>query len=141
MSSEIQKETRIDRVQLVYASVLDIVSHTGMVLVAAGFIAYVFRLFTPTVSIEEVAAHWHMRASEMQKVVHVPKGWSWVSDPLHGDVLSFVSIVFLSMAAMICLTSALAVFFQEKNRIYTIITFLQITVLAAAVAGIAGGAG
>jgi|WetSurMetagenome_2_1015567.scaffolds.fasta_scaffold486459_2 hypothetical protein len=139
MSSETRKDPVIDRVQLVYASVLDIVSHAGMVLVAAGFAAYVFKLLPLTVSIEEVAGHWHMRASEMRHIMHVPTGWSWLGDPLHGDVLSYISIVFLSMAAMICLTSAAAVFMQEKNRIYTIITMLQITVLAAAVAGIAGG--
>ncbi|TLU88636.1 MAG: DUF1634 domain-containing protein [Chlorobium sp.] len=139
MSSEKQKETAIDRVQLVYANVLDFVSHTGMVLVAAGFFAYVFRLLPPTVSIEDIASHWHMKASEMHRIIKVPAGWSWVSDPLHGDALSYVSIIFLSMAAMICLTSAFTVFLKERNRIYTVIAFLQIAVLAAAVAGIAGG--
>ncbi|MCF8382254.1 MAG: DUF1634 domain-containing protein [Chlorobium sp.] len=127
----------IDRVQLVYAAVLDVVSHTGMVLIAVGFLAYVARLLPLTVSIEDIASHWHLRAGEMNRLHAVPSGWSWVQDPLHGDVLSFISIIFLSMAAMICLVAVIPVFFAEKNRTYALIALLQVLVLAAAVVGIA----
>lgn len=127
----------IDRVQLVYAAVLDVVSHTGMVLIAVGFLAYVARLLPLTVSIEDIASHWHLRAGEMNRLLAVPSGWSWVQDPLHGDVLSFISIIFLSMAAMICLVAVIPVFFAEKNRTYALIALLQVLVLAAAVVGIA----
>lgn len=132
-----QQKPEIDRVQLVYAAVLDFVAHTGMALIAAGFLVYVFRLLPLTVSIEDIASHWHLRAGEMNQALSVPSGWSWVHDPLHGDVLSFISIVFLSMAAMICLLAVIPVFFGEKNRTYALIALLQVFVLAAAVAGIA----
>ncbi|MBN1279951.1 MAG: DUF1634 domain-containing protein [Chlorobium sp.] len=129
----------IDRVQLVYASVLDVVSTAGMAMIAAGFLAYVLQLLPLTVSIEDIASHWHLRSGEMNSILSVPSGWSWVRDPLHGDVLSFVSIVFLSMAAMICLITVIPVFLSEKNRAYALIAILQVLVLAAAVAGLASG--
>jgi len=106
-SSTDQQKPEINRVQLVYASVLDIVAHAGMTLIAAGFLAYVFRLLPLTVSIEDVASHWHLRSSDMNNILSVPTGWAWAQDPLHGDVLSFISIVFLSMAAMICLVAVI----------------------------------
>ncbi len=137
MSGKKRKKAEIDQVQLVYASVLDVVSHIGMALIAAGFLIYVLKLLPLTVSIEDVAAHWHMRAAEMNRILTVPSGWSWVQDPLHGDVLSYFSIVFLSMAAMICLVSVIPVFLGEKNRTYALIALLQVIVLAAAVVGIA----
>jgi len=132
-----REKTEIDQVQLVYASVLDVVSHIGMALIAAGFLIYVLKLLPLTVSIEDVAAHWHMRAADMNRILTVPSGWSWVQDPLHGDVLSYFSVVFLSMAAMICLVAVIPVFFGEKNRTYALIALLQVIVLAAAVVGIA----
>lgn len=131
-----QQKPEINRVQLVYASVLDIVSHAGMTLIAAGFLAYVFRLLPLTVSIEDIASHWHLRASDMNNILSVPTGWAWTQDPLHGDVLSFISIVFLAMAAMICLVAVIPVFLGEKNRTYALIALLQVIVLAAAVLGI-----
>ncbi len=137
MSGKKREKAEIDQVQLVYASVLDVVSHIGMALIAAGFLIYVLKLLPLTVSIEDVAAHWHMRAAEMNRILTVPSGWSWVQDPLHGDVLSYFSIVFLSMAAMICLVSVIPVFLGEKNRTYALIALLQVIVLAAAVVGIA----
>ncbi len=137
MSGKKRKKAEIDQVQLVYASVLDVVSHIGMALIAAGFLIYVLKLLPLTVSIEDVAAHWHMRAAEMNRILTVPSGWSWVQDPLHGDVLSYFSIVFLSMAAMICLVAVIPVFLGEKNRTYALIALLQVIVLAAAVVGIA----
>jgi hypothetical protein len=132
-----QHKPEIDRAQLVYAAVLDVASHTGMVLIAAGFLSYVLRLLPLTVSVEAVASHWHLRASEMNHALSVPSGWSWVQDPLHGDVLSFISIIFLSMAAMICLVAVIPVFFAGKNRSYALIALLQVLVLVAAVVGIA----
>ncbi|ACD89145.1 conserved hypothetical protein [Chlorobium limicola DSM 245] len=137
MNGKKREKAEIDKVQLVYASVLDVVSHIGMALIAAGFLIYVLKLLPLTVSIEDVAAHWQMRAADMNRILTVPSGWSWVQDPLHGDVLSYFSIVFLSMAAMICLVSVIPVFLGEKNRTYALIALLQVMVLAAAVVGIA----
>ncbi|NTV07739.1 MAG: DUF1634 domain-containing protein [Chlorobium limicola] len=137
MNGKKREKAEIDKVQLVYASVLDVVSHIGMALIAAGFLIYVLKLLPLTVSIEDVAAHWHMRAADMNRILTVPSGWSWVQDPLHGDVLSYFSVVFLSMAAMICLVSVIPVFLGEKNRTYALIALLQVMVLAAAVVGIA----
>lgn len=133
MNGKKREKAEIDKVQLVYASVLDVVSHIGMALIAAGFLIYVLKLLPLTVSIEDVAAHWQMRAADMNRILTVPSGWSWVQDPLHGDVLSYFSIVFLSMAAMICLVSVIPVFLGEKNRTYALIALLQVMVLAAAV--------
>ncbi len=115
MNGKQREKVEIDQVQLVYASVLDVVSHIGMALIAAGFLIYVLKLLPLTVSIEDVAAHWHMRAADMNRILTVPSGWSWVQDPLHGDVLSYFSVVFLSMAAMICLVAVIPVFLARRT--------------------------
>ena len=126
-------------VQFVYAKVLDFVSHAGMVFIAAGYLIYVMQLPPLSVSIRAVADNWHLSASDMQQKLHVPSGWSFMgsmADALHGDVVSYMSILFLCMATILCLVFAVKVFFREKNYIYTAITFLQALVLLVAASGV-----
>ncbi|NTV92263.1 MAG: DUF1634 domain-containing protein [Chlorobiaceae bacterium] len=128
-------------VQFVYARVLDFVSHTGMLFIAAGYFVYVLQLLPLSVSISAVADNWHLSASDMQQKLHVPSGWSFMgsmTDLLKGDVLSYTSILFLCMATILCLVFAAKTFFREKNYIYTIIAVLQVLVLLFAASGTVG---
>jgi hypothetical protein len=128
-----------DRVQLDYAAVLGITSTIGMVLIAAGYIAYLSGLLPSAVPAEEVARNWHLKASEFHRAVHFPAGWDWTGYIGLGDVLSYASINYLALVTVICLVWIVPSFLREKDRIYTVLTILQVIVLVAAAAGIAGG--
>lgn len=127
-----------NKAQLVYAAVLHWVSTIGIVFVIAGFAAYVFGLLPATYPIEEIAGSWHLGSAELNHLYPQPTGWSWVSDILWGDVLSFSSIVYLSAATIVCLVAVAGVFISEKNGIYTGIAILQILVLLVAASGLIG---
>ncbi len=128
-----------DRVQLAYASVLGFASAVGMILIAAGYLIYVFELLPSAASVAEVAAHWHLRASELHQAVPVPSGWNWIGDLLHGDVLSYASIIYLSASTIFCLAFIIPALIREKDFTYTVITILQVSVLVFAAAGIVSG--
>lgn len=128
-----------DRVQLAYASVLGVASTLGMVLIAAGYVLYVFDLLPSAASAADVAAHWHLRASELHRAVPVPSGWDWIGQPGRGDVLSYASIIYLSASTIFCLAFIIPAFIRENDRIYTVITILQVCVLVFAAAGIVSG--
>jgi hypothetical protein len=134
------KETvHADRVQLDYASVLSLTSTVGMVLIAAGYFAYISGLLPAAVTAEEVSLHWHLKASEFHKVVHFPAGWEWTGYLGLGDVLSYASINYLALVTVICLVWIIPSFIREKDRIYTLLTFFQVFVLLFAAAGIVSG--
>jgi hypothetical protein len=128
-----------DRVQLAYAKTLDFVSHAIILVMAVGYLFYLMQLLPLTVPIETVAGNWHLSASVLQSKIHNYCGWScFLSLPvlLHGDALSYASVVFLSMGTMICLATAALVFFSEKNHLFLTITILQVFVLLVAASGI-----
>ncbi|NTW83353.1 MAG: DUF1634 domain-containing protein [Chlorobiaceae bacterium] len=127
------------RVQLDYAAVLGFTSTIGMVLIALGYLVYISGMLPSAVPATEVAAHWHLKASEFHKVVQMPSGWNWLGELGRGDVLSYASILYLASATILCLSWIVPSFIREKNRIYTAITIFQVLVLLFAAAGIVSG--
>ncbi len=134
-----KKYQAVDEVQTVYARVLEIVSHVGFVFLSVGYLVYVMQLLPLSVPIEAIAGNWHLKASEMQQKLQIPAGWSFVSSTAalgKGDVLSYLSILYLAMATVICLVFAITAFYREKNYLYTAIAVLQVVVLLVAASGL-----
>ncbi|ACF44522.1 DUF1634 domain-containing protein [Pelodictyon phaeoclathratiforme] len=134
-----KEQLHANRIQLTYANVLSWTSTLGMIFVAAGYVIYVFQLLPSAVSPAEIAMNWHLRAAELHKAVPVPSGWDWVTQLGRGDVLSYLSIIYLSSVTMLCLVVIIPLFFREKDRIYTLIALLQVLVLVFAATGIISG--
>jgi hypothetical protein len=136
-----KKEQRIyaDRVQFAYAKTLDIVAHAVMLVIGIGYLLYILRLLPLTVPIETIAGNWQLSSSELQSKLHVFCGWScFTSLPvlLHGDAVSYASVVMLSMATLFCLVTAVMAFFREKNHLFLMIAILQVVVLLVAASGV-----
>lgn len=136
-----KKSERIyaDRVQLAYAKTLDVVSHGVLLLMVAGYLAYMMQLLPLSLPVESIAANWHLSASAMQAKLHPSCGWECFSSLpalLHGDALSYASVVFLAMSTLICLITAAVVFSSEKRSLFLVITTLQVVVLLVAASGI-----
>ncbi len=130
----------VDKVQLVYAKILETVSSIGFVFLAMGYLVYVLQLLPLSVPIDAIAANWHLKASDMQQKLHTPLGWSFTSGApaslAQGDIISYLSIFYLAMATIACLVFAAVTFYREKNYIYTTIVVLQVVVLVVAATGL-----
>jgi len=134
-----KKSHGIDKVQLVYAQVLENVSHIGIAFLTVGYLAYVLQLLPLSVPIDIIAGNWHLKASEMQHKLHTPSGWSFLHNTailLKGDIISYLSIFYLAMATIVCLAFATITFYREKNYVYTTLAVLQVVVLLVAASGL-----
>jgi uncharacterized membrane protein len=139
MTEKQDNSPRIEKVQLVYARVLEMVSHVAMFLLAAGYLVYILQLLPPSVPIESISGNWHLSAFDMQQKLHAPSGWLIFSNTealFKGDVVSYFSIFYLCMATIICLVFAAIIFFRGKNYLYAAITALQVLVLFFAASGL-----
>jgi uncharacterized membrane protein len=139
MTDKKQERVYADRVQTAYANALDIVSHSVIVVMVLGYLLYLTELPPLSVPIETIAGNWHLSSARMQAKLHLPCGWSCFSSSaglMHGDVVSYMSIIFLSMATVLCLATAIMAFFREKNHLYSSIATVQIVVLLIAASGI-----
>ena len=135
-----QETVHADKVQLAYAGILAKATTLGIALVVLGYIVYAFQLLPLSVPIDQVAGNWHLRAAEFHhQVPGAPSGWSCFSQAGKGDMLSYISIIYLGIVTMMCLVVAGFVFSREKNVIYTLFSFVQVAVLVLAAAGIVSG--
>ncbi|NTU92493.1 MAG: DUF1634 domain-containing protein [Chlorobiaceae bacterium] len=128
-----------DRVQLTYAKTLEFVSHSVIVVMAVGYLFYLLQLLPLGLPIETIAGNWHLSSAELHDTMQVPCGWSCfssLSTLLHGDSVSYASVVFLAMATTLCLATAIWAFFSEKNYFYAAMATLQVVVLLLAASGI-----
>lgn len=133
------EKTKPSAVQLAYADILSKVTLLGMVFLGLGLFIYVFELRPSMVSAATVSEHWHMRASEYTQHLQTPNGWDWIEHIFYSDILSYASIIFLSMGTIGCLIVTTFAFFKEKDRIYTAISIAQVLILLLAASGIVGG--
>ncbi len=131
-----QSIAKTDKPQRVYAAVLAWVSICGLVILGLSYIVYLSHLIPLSVPIEAVADNWHLSAEELNAKLHLPQGWDWMADLLHGDIMSFASVIFLAGGTFACLAAVAVAFIRERDVAYSIIVLLQIGVLLAAAAGI-----
>lgn len=125
--------------QLAYAGVLDRLSHLAILFIGASYAAYVLDLLPQGISIADIAANWHLRASEMQSTLHAPLGWSFMADPSslgRGDTLSYLSIILVCMIPVACLLFTAPAFLREKRPAFVVLSLLQVLILLVAATGI-----
>jgi hypothetical protein len=125
--------------QRVYANGLRWFSIVGFIIVAAGFIAYLFLPIGSTISVQAVVESWHLSAGELNARLGLPTGWGWMSILPNGDALSHASILFLTLGTPICLIGVLVAFARERNTVYFILVIIQIIILVFAITGIGVG--
>jgi len=128
-----------DRVHILYAKTLDFVSHAVIVAMVVGYVLYLTGLLPLSIPIDAIAGNWHLSAADMQATLHHPSGWSFVSAPggvLHGDVISYMSVILLALATLFCLAVAVVVYLREKRPLFFTIALGQFLVLVIAASGI-----
>ncbi len=132
--------TKPSEEQLKYASVLQIVSLSGLGILILGFLVYVFGLLPNIVPVNKIPEYWGLRVHEFVEHTGMPTGWKWVPLLGHGDMVSFLGIVLLAAATVVCMFAVLPTFLKKKDTAYVVIVLIQIIVLALAASGmIAGG--
>lgn len=128
-----------DRVHLLYAKTLDLVSHVIIAAMSVGYVIYLSGLLPLAIPVKTLAANWNVSAAQMQSRLHQPSGWSFLANPgglLQGDIISYMSVMLLALATMFCLAVAVAAYFRERKPLFFTIALGQFLVLLVAASGI-----
>ena len=133
--------TKPSEEQLQYASVLQKVSLGGLAILLVGFVVYVSGLLPSVVRPSEIPRYWSLRVHEYLEQTGAPTGWRWVAYLHHGDVVSFLGIVLLAAATLVCFAAVLPTFVRKKDTPYVVILLVQIAVLVLAASGLITGGG
>ena len=126
--------------ELTYARWLDFGTRLGLVGLIASFLAYALGILPPHVPLDELAKAWSLPVEQYRAVAGAPAGWGWLSLGARGDYLNYFAIAFLALVSALCYLRILPLLAARGDRIYVLIAVLEIAVLAAAAAGLAGAA-
>jgi len=131
--------TKPSEEQLKYASVLQKVGLGGLALLVIGFVVYVSEILPAFVPVNEIPRLWGLRVNEFVEKTGMPTKWDWVPLLRYGDMVSFLGIILLAAATLVCFIAVLPAFLKKKNTPYTVIIIVQIIVLLLAASGIITG--
>jgi hypothetical protein len=125
--------------QQLFARWLDTGTKIALVLLSAGFAAYVTGLLPPYLPPEELAKLWGLPLREFVAAAGAPTGWGWLALSARGDYANYFGIVLLAsivVAAYLRMLPLLA----RHDRLFAAIAALEIIVLLGAASGLLPGA-
>jgi uncharacterized membrane protein len=128
--------TRPSEEQLKYASILQKVSLSGLAFLILGFFVYVLGVLPSIVPVDKIPEYWGLRVHEFVEKTGMPTGWNWLPLLNHGDMVSFLGIILLAAATLVCMIAVLPAFMKKKDTPYVVILLVQIVVLLVAASGL-----
>lgn len=143
MKSEKQPAGGANEEQLAYARVMNIGMKLGILMVIISFAVYVFGVFDPYVTMEQITTNWDKKPEKYLEVTGTTEntGWSWTGLLGYGDYLNFFSIAFLASLTAVCYLRILPILIRKKDYIYVALAVTEVLVLALAASGILKGGG
>ena len=125
--------------QLRYACILKKATMTGSIILIGAYLVYLFDLLPSFVPINDIHQFWGLNLQDYVAKSGIPLNWGWITSLNHGDMVSYIGIVFLTGASIICLGAIIPVFLKEKDKNYVVIVVVQIFVFIVAASGLTGG--
>ena len=119
-----------------YATWLAWGTRAGLLLLVAGFVAYVTGWVGPHVALERVPELWHRPAAEVLREVGLRPGWGWAELLHRSDMVILLGIGVLASCSIAALGAVIPVFASRRERAFVAICLLEIAVLALAASGI-----
>jgi hypothetical protein len=124
--------------QRLYARWLDVGTKIGFAALVITFLVHAFELVPPGIALEHLPRYWHLPVDEFIAMTGAPRGWTWVARLGEGDLLNFVGVAILGLVTIVCYARVMPLFARNREWVFVAICLLEIAVLAAAAAGIAG---
>jgi hypothetical protein len=140
--NKISKEATMDNKvrateeQLAYAAVLDRGMKIGLILITITFLVYVTGILAPHLAVSDLPKYWNMPVKQYIKTADIHTGWSWLGMLHKGDFLNFAGIAFLAGVTIACLFPIIPIFLRKKDKVYAVISALEVLVLVLAASGI-----
>jgi hypothetical protein len=125
--------------QMLLAKLLRIVVAIGLSLIVVGFVLYVSGVLPAFVTPRDVSQLWQLSSAEYQEATGIPLGWGWASSLGNGDIVSFSTLVLISLGAIACIAILSVAFFKKRNWPYAVIVVIQTCILVLAASGIVSG--
>ncbi len=130
-----QKNTPVTG-QLAYAKIIYRLANIGIVIMTISYVLYMTGYPKPFLPIGKLVQLWETRSVEFIEITQMPVGFDLIHHLAQSDIISLMSIIFVSSITIIGYVRILPYFLKENDLPYTLITILQILVFILAAGGI-----
>ena len=121
--------------QLRYARILDIGMKTGLVVLIAGFAAYLGGVVPPQVPQEALSRLWMLPVDDYLRASGSAPGWAGLAQVNWGEVLALGGVALLAGISIPCLAALLPAYARRRDWAYAAIVSLLVGVLTLAATG------
>ena len=118
-----------------YATLLSWGARSGLALLAASFLAYVFGWIPAHVPLEQLPNVWNLPVGEYLKQANAPTGWAWLTMLGYGDFAGLLGIAWLSGISLICLLAVIPIYARRGDRIFVAICVMALAIQLLAASG------
>ncbi len=105
--------------QNLYATVLEWITHLGLVILLGTFLLYMLGVFKSLIPLEELPQYWNLPLQEFLRQTGAPIGWGWLECLGKGDYLNFIGLALFAGATGICYLVLFFDFIKKGNKLYT----------------------
>ncbi|OGS91067.1 MAG: hypothetical protein A2Z95_05355 [Gallionellales bacterium GWA2_60_18] len=118
-----------------YATLLNWGARSGLAILAASFLAYVFGWLPAHVPVEQLPNVWNLPVGEYLKQTDSPTGWAWLGRLGEGDYAGLFGIAWLSGCSLVCLLAVMPIYARRGDRMFVAICVIALLVQLAAASG------
>lgn len=122
--------------QILYASILEKGMYLGLLILLVTFAVYALGIMKPYIPLDQISQYWSMNVHEYLEHAHIKTGWSWVGMINYGDFINFVGVAVLAGVTAICYLAIVPILLKNDDKVYAVLAFLEVVVLALAASGL-----
>lgn len=132
-------ETPISEEQRRYATWLNWGARSGLAILIATFLVYVFGLMPAQIPLDQLPLVWNLPAGEYLKKTGAPTGWNWIMQIGRGDFASLLGIAWLSACSLFCLVVVMPIYASRRDWVFVGLCIAALLIQLLAASGILVG--
>lgn len=132
-------ETSISVEQQRYATWLSWGARSGLAILIATFMAYIFGWLPAHIPLDQLPRVWNLPTGEYLKQTGAPTGWGWLSLIGQGDFVSLLGIAWLSGCSLLCLIVVMPIYARKKDWVFVALCIGALLIQLLAASGILTG--
>ncbi|MFA6920388.1 MAG: hypothetical protein WC216_00950 [Gallionella sp.] len=129
-------ETLISVEQQRYATWLSWGARSGLAILIATFMAYLFGWLPAHIPLDQLPKVWNLPTGEYLKQTGAPTGWGWLRLIGQGDFVSLLGIAWLSGCSLLCLIVVMPVYVRKKDWVFVALCIGALLIQLLAASGI-----
>jgi hypothetical protein len=118
-----------------YAALLELLARIGLAVVVLGFAAYVLGLLPARVPVDRLSELWSLPLAQVLQATGGAKGWGWIAQLQHGDMVALAGIGLLAGCSTVALLAVLPLYLKRGDRIFVLLCLAEVGVIVLAASG------